>query len=343
MYVFANILQPLIDLTEAIMKFFHDQVGFGWGLSIIALTVVIRAALLPLTLRQSKSMQSLQQLQPEIKALQAKYKDDKQRLNQEMMKFYQENKVNPLGSCLPLLLQLPFFLALFYMLRKDLKIDICPGVQDYAASIDKSLSNVTCSQFFASPAGSDSPDKGDESFLFIPDLTAKATGAVLVALIVLYVGSQLASSLLMTATADKNQRRIMLALPFVFVVFVINFPAGLLVYWITTNCWTILQQQIVKRTVGPIRPPVAAAAGAGDGGSGPSLKSGIAGLLGRDSAPAGDGESVASKSGKGAKEPKEAKEPKASKDGQSNGKPETSPAKPPPPPRRKKKRSGRRR
>ncbi|MFN8131786.1 MAG: YidC/Oxa1 family membrane protein insertase [Solirubrobacteraceae bacterium] len=339
MFVLANILQPLIDLTEAIMKFFHDQVGFGWGASIIALTVVIRGAMLPLTLRQSKSMQSLQMLQPEIKALQAKYKGDKQRLNQEMMKFYQENKVNPLGSCLPLVLQLPFFLSLFYMLRKDLKIDICPGVEAYAHSINKSLSNVTCSQFFASPVGSDSPDKGDESFLFIPDLTAKATGAVLVTLIVLYVGSQLASSLLMTATADKNQRRLMLALPFVFVVFVINFPAGLLVYWITTNCWTILQQQIVRRTVGPIRPPAAAAAGATAGSDAP--KSGISGLLGRVSGgPAG---ADAKANGAPATDPKAAGKASKAKAGDGNGKPEGPAAKPPPPPRRKKKRSGRRR
>src|SRR5205809_4984814 len=97
-------------------------------MSIIALTVVVRAALIPLTLKQFKSMQALQRLQPEIKELQAKYKDDKQRLNQEMMKFYQENKVNPLGSCLPLVAQMPVFIALFYMLRTDLKHDICPRI-----------------------------------------------------------------------------------------------------------------------------------------------------------------------------------------------------------------------
>src|SRR3954468_22371666 len=105
--VFANVLQPLIDATEAAMVFIHEHVipGGAWGLSIIALTIVVRLVLLPLTLKQFKSMQALQRLQPEIKELQAKYKDDKQRLNQEMMKFYQENKVNPLGSCLPLVAQ----------------------------------------------------------------------------------------------------------------------------------------------------------------------------------------------------------------------------------------------
>ena len=115
------------------LVFFHDTVGFSWGFSIIALTIVVRAALIPLTLKQFRSMQALQSLSPEIKALQAKYKDDRQRLNQEMMKFYQENKVNPFGSCLPLVLQLPVFFSLFYMLRKDLKLDICPGIVRYAA------------------------------------------------------------------------------------------------------------------------------------------------------------------------------------------------------------------
>jgi YidC/Oxa1 family membrane protein insertase len=115
--VFANVLQPLIDITESIMVFIHDHIVASWGLSIIGLTIVVRLVLLPLTLRQFKSMQALQKLQPEIKKLQAKYKDDKQRLNQEMMKFYQENKVNPFGSCLPLVLQLPVFFSLFYMLR----------------------------------------------------------------------------------------------------------------------------------------------------------------------------------------------------------------------------------
>src|SRR3954453_18874802 len=128
MPISANVLQPLIDFFEGILKFFHDSVGFSWGLSIIALTIVVRAALVPLTLKQSHSMQSLARLKPEIKKLQEKYKDDKKRVNQEMMRFYQENKVNPFSSCLPLVAQLPVFISLFYMLRKDLRYDICPDL-----------------------------------------------------------------------------------------------------------------------------------------------------------------------------------------------------------------------
>jgi YidC/Oxa1 family membrane protein insertase len=254
MFVLANIFQPLIDAFDAVIRFFHDSVGLGWGTSIIALTVVVRAVLLPLTLKQFKSMQGLQRLAPEIKALQEKYKDDRQRLNQEMMKFYQENKVNPFGSCLPLLLQLPVFLALFYMLRKDLKEDICgPALRHYLRTHHGTITGTGCEKAAHNSA----------QFLFIPDLTSPAHGGVLVTLIILYIGSQLASSLLMSVTADRNQRFIMLGLPFMFVLFIIRFPAGLIVYWITTNVWTIGQQYVVRRTMGPMKPPTPAAAPAG--------------------------------------------------------------------------------
>src|ERR1700676_899766 len=117
---------PLITLFESIMVFIHAHlVGGSWGLAIVGLTVVIRAALIPPTLRQLKSMQEMQRLAPQISELKAKYKEDKQRQQQEIMKFYQQHKINPLASCLPLLLQLPVFISLFYMLRSDLKKHIC--------------------------------------------------------------------------------------------------------------------------------------------------------------------------------------------------------------------------
>ena len=114
----ANVLQPLIDVANSILEFWHDRSGFSWGASIIVLTVCVRLAILPLTFKQVRSMQDLQRLQPEMKRIQERYKDDRQRMNQEMMKLYQEHKVNPLGSCLPILLQLPFFISLFYLLRE---------------------------------------------------------------------------------------------------------------------------------------------------------------------------------------------------------------------------------
>jgi YidC/Oxa1 family membrane protein insertase len=308
----ANIFQPLIDVFDHVLVFFHDSVGLSWGFSIIALTVCVRAVLIPLTLKQFKSMQSLQRLAPEIKELQAKYKDDKQRLNQEMMKFYQENKVNPFGSCLPLVAQLPVFLSLFYMLRKDLKVDICPDIAAFAAQHGKSVTSVACDQV----------NPGSAGFLFINDLTAKATGATLVVLLVLYVGSQLLSSVLMSITADRNQRFIMIALPFVFVPFIQGFPAGLIVYWITTNLWTVGQQYLIRRTAGlPVR--------------GLPLPAGGSAAV----SPPSRGEKSKDKG-----TPKDAPRGKAApSDGDGGAPPRRASAPPPPPRQRRKKKTGRRR
>jgi YidC/Oxa1 family membrane protein insertase len=202
------------------------------------------------------------------------------------------------------------------MLRVDLRHDICPQINPLGAATTKVCGETP-----------------DSSFLFIPDLTDKATGWVLVVLIILYVGSQLVSTLLMSATADKNQRMIFLALPFLFVAFIWQFPAGLLVYWITTNLWTILQQSIIKKRLGPLREEAAAAAkahkeqmdleeakGGKSKGKGKSDKSGGGKALGKLSptAATADGGGGAAKA-RGTNGP------------------------PPAPPRKKKKRSGRRR
>ena len=271
---FEAILSPLIAVFQAILIFFHDTVGIGWGLAIIALTVVVRIVLLPLTIKQFRSMQALQTLSPQIKDLQAKYKGDKQRLNQEMMKFYQENKVNPFGSCLPLIAQIPVFISLFYLLRAPLKVDICGPESAILEAGRKAtpptgLDTTYCQEVIP----------GSAEFLFIPDLTAPALGWVLILLLVLYVVSQLLSSLLMSVTSDRNQKIIMIALPFVFVFFIKGFPAGLMVYWITTNFWTVGQQYFLKRATGQLPPwlggnpdglpsaPAAVAATAGGGSS----------------------------------------------------------------------------
>src|SRR5436190_22687395 len=113
-------LKPIVDACEAVLKFWHGVLGDftgSWGWSIILLTFSVRIVILPLTFKGVKSMQRMQQLQPEIKQIQARYKGDRQRMNQEIMGFYQREKVNPLGSCLPLALQIPFFIALFQLLR----------------------------------------------------------------------------------------------------------------------------------------------------------------------------------------------------------------------------------
>jgi YidC/Oxa1 family membrane protein insertase len=215
----ANIFQPLIDVANSVLTFFHDTVGVGWGVSIILLTIVTRLAILPLSLKQIRSMRALQAHQPEIKKIQEKYKGDRQRQQREMMAFYQENKINPFASCVPLLLQLPVFLSLFYLLRSD------EFSQELAAS-------------------------GDPSFLGLT-LDEKATGTALIILIVLYFVTMVGSTSIMAASAEGNQRLMMYALPVFFTPFVISFPAGLIVYWITTNLWTMGQQWVVKQVIPP--------------------------------------------------------------------------------------------
>src|SRR4051794_23863888 len=209
MYI-ANVLQPLIDACQWILEFWHDlidpddTISGSWGWAIILMTFTVRLAILPLTFKGVKSMQRLQTLQPKIKEIQARYKDDKQRMNQEVMAFYQREKVNPLGSCLPLLLQIPFFISLFYLLRSPtFKADIA----------------------------------GNPGFGPINDMAEKIVfseqPALLITLIALYVGTQLAASAVTAFSADPTQRRIMFAMPFVFTIFIVNFQAGLIVYWIT--------------------------------------------------------------------------------------------------------------
>ncbi len=334
MPILANVIQdafsPLISLFEAIMVFIHAHVvGGSWGLSIVGLTVLIRAILVPLTYRQLKSMQEMQRLAPELNALKEKYKEDKQRQQQEMMKFYKERGINPLASCLPLLLQLPVFISLFYMLRTDLKKHICGtqlvsyynshghlAVTYKAASHIATVAKLPSKYVESTVCNTVAPHSA--KFLFLPDITSKATGVVLVVLILLYVGSQVGSTLIATATADPTQRRMMLLLPLIFVIILYRYPAGLLVYWITTNLWTIGQQYLIKRRLPP-PPRVDRSAGSANGKPKTSLREAFAAATGASSgsvvAP-----DVAGTSGN-----------------VSSGPP------PPRPPRKKKKRSGRRR
>jgi YidC/Oxa1 family membrane protein insertase len=300
------------------------------------------------------SMRKMQHLQPQMKAIQQKYKQDKQRQQQEMMKFYKDNEVNPAASCLPLVAQLPVMISLFYMLRKNLRMDICPGVQQrfqehyatahhIAATSSQALGQtIQCTNYHAHFAGA--------GFLFINDITNTASGVTLVILLVLYVGTQLASTMLMSSpTMDPSQRRLMMFMPLIFVVFILRFPAGLIVYWITTNAWTMAQQYTLKRMAGP--PPAAVVDmtvveetgsgrgggrssrnGAGASGDGPvgGSSGGLGGLLRGLAAPrpSGNGEGGAGRSR-----------------GAARGNSDTAgtPATPPRPPRKKKKRSGRRR
>ena len=218
----ASILQPIEDAAEAVLQFFHDDVGLSWGTSIIALTIVVRAILIPLTYKQIKGMRALQALQPQIKQIQEKYKNDRQRMQQEMMRFYQENKVNPLASCLPLILQLPIFFALFSLLRGD----------SFEQDVESS---------------------GGAGWFFVNSVVENPQGAETIILMLLFAGS-MALSMLVTMRSSPstmgNQQYILLGgFALVGVFFVPSFPAGLSIYWITTNFWTVLQSYAAAKLI----------------------------------------------------------------------------------------------
>jgi YidC/Oxa1 family membrane protein insertase len=218
----ASILQPIEDAAESVLDFFHNNVGLSWGTSIIAMTVLVRALLIPLTYKQIKGMRALQALQPQLKEIQEKFKNDKQRMQQETMRFYQENKVNPLASCLPLILQLPIFFALFRLLRGD------TFKEDVMAS-------------------------GEESWFFISSVIEKPHGAETIVLMVLFAGSMALSTVVTmrsSPTAAGNQQYLLVGVfALMGLFFVPTFPAGLSLYWITTNFWTVLQAYAAAKLI----------------------------------------------------------------------------------------------
>ena len=275
----ANIFQPLIDVFAAVLKFFHNDLTLGWGLAIVLLTVIVRLALVPIGIKQFHSMQRMAMHMPEMKKIREKYKDNPQRMQQETMSFYKENNINPFSSCLPLLIQWPFLIGLFWTLRGNLRLDICPKIQHayqvkYAAIHHVALHTVGGQ---TTACGT----HGGSSFLFINDLTNKASGVEMVILLILYVGTSIGSSMIMMMPGtEKNQRRLMIVLPVVFALITIQFPAGALLYYIVFNLWMVVQQTVFKELIGKqYRHPAGVAIGVpGDGSV--SSGGGLRGLFG---------------------------------------------------------------
>jgi YidC/Oxa1 family membrane protein insertase len=221
------IISQLILLLHWVLVTLSDffaPLGYRWqwGLAIIGLTIIVRLILFPLTWKQYKSAQQMQVIQPEIKELQKKYKNDRAKLQEETMKLYSEHRVNPFASCLPLLLQLPVFIALYAAIKGVGPLD----APQYKVSVE-ALSNAP--------------------FLWLPHLGLPDPYYIL---LILYVATQMISTELMVATqSDQTQKWIMRAMPIMFVLFLFRFPSGLFVYWVTTNIWTIGQQLIIRRTM----------------------------------------------------------------------------------------------
>ena len=212
-----NPLRPIEDLLSNLLEWFHDTGGLSWAWSIVALVVLVRLVLVPITVRQIHSMQNLQAHAPEMKEIQQKWKHDRARQNEELMKFYRENKINPAASCLPIVLQIPIFISLFYVLR-DFEEEIFPRY----------------------------PESSLE-FLGLVDITQPTIEGWGPLLLVVYVASQLTSSYFMSTSMQKAQRILLLVLPIVFIPFILNFPSGLMVYWLTTNLWTTGQGLVTRK------------------------------------------------------------------------------------------------
>jgi len=211
-----QLLSPIQNVLEIIIVWLHQNIVSNYGIVIILLTIIVRLILTPLTITQTRSMARMQKIQPQLKELQKKYKDDKQKLQQETMAFYKQNNVNPLAGCLPLILQMPVFFALFQALRNPTE-----KVTDVVKDFDFLWLNL---------------NERDPYYI----------------LVILMVATMFLSTKL--STTDPKQSKFMYLLPVVFGFISWQFPAGILVYWVTTNVWSIGQQwivnKIVKRDVG---------------------------------------------------------------------------------------------
>ena len=259
------ILNPLYNFVSGVIVGIHYLLspifgfdsGVTWALSIVGLVVLIRIILIPLFVKQIKSQRALTALQPQMKAIQTKYKDDRQKQSEEMMKLYKEHKTNPLASCFPILAQAPIFFALFTVLN-GIAAKTDAGVSaPIARGFLKGdyLDSAAQATFFGA--------KISETFLGSPDTTVKIVTVILIFIMsatTFTTQRQLMVKGMPKMDSSNNmmlqQQKIMLYLfPVIFAVSGVNFPVGVLIYWSTTNFWTWGQQfYVIKRNPTPGSP-----------------------------------------------------------------------------------------
>ncbi|MDH6625133.1 YidC/Oxa1 family membrane protein insertase [Streptomyces sp. LBL] len=236
----------IVQFHKVYGALFGDDSGWAWGLSIVSLVILIRICLIPLFVKQIKATRAMQTLQPEMKKIQERYKNDKQRQSEEMMKLYKETGTNPLSSCLPILAQSPFFFALYHVLNA-----IATG-KTIGVINDPLLASARKAHIVGAPLAAKFTDGADK----VAQLGASLTDVRVVTaiMIVMMSASQFYTQRqLMTKNVDttiktpfmQQQKMLMYVFPVMFAVFGINFPVGVLVYWLTTNVWTMGQQMFV--------------------------------------------------------------------------------------------------
>ena len=202
-----NLLDPLFNLMGETLSTFHGW-GVPWWLAIVMLTIVVRTLLFPITYRQVRSMRRMQDLKPDMDRIRAEYKDDVQKQREEMAKLYQERQVNPLGGCLPIFIQLPIFLVLYYTIRHF------DTLESFRTGGLLWFQNLTVY---------------DHLFI-LPGL---------------YILTMMASQELTIRNTATQQKQLMRFLPIIFGVFLARFPAGLFVYWVTSNLITFAQNYVI--------------------------------------------------------------------------------------------------
>lgn len=248
-FITTPVAWVIVQFHKLYGAIFGPDTGWAWGLSIVSLVILIRICLIPLFVKQIKATRGMQTLQPEMKKIQERYKNDKQRQSEEMMKLYKETGTNPLSSCLPILAQSPFFFALYHVLNSIASNETVGDVID-----GKLLASAQQAHIFGAPLAAkfmDSPEK-------VAALDATLTNVRIVTAIMIIMMSLsqfFTQRQLMTKNVDmtvktpfmQQQKMLMYVFPVMFAVFGINFPVGVLVYWLTTNVWTMGQQMFVIR------------------------------------------------------------------------------------------------
>ena len=213
---FQRIFSPIVNVLGEVLLFFHQTIGAPWWLSIAMLTIVVRSIMFPLTVKQVRSMRAMQDLKPEMDKVRAQYQGNPQKQREEMAKVYQERGVNPLGGCLPILIQMPIFIGIFYVIR-----------------LFGGTPNVNPPRYESFTEG---------GILWFQNLSAADPTYLLP---ILSAATMLAATEVTIKNVDPSQRMLMRLLPIGFTVFLISFPAGLFVYWITSNLVTLTQNYVI--------------------------------------------------------------------------------------------------
>ncbi|MFE7069500.1 membrane protein insertase YidC [Streptomyces sp. NPDC057620] len=250
--IFSFITTPvswvIVQFHSVYGAIFGPDTGWAWGLSIVSLVILIRICLIPLFVKQIKATRAMQTLQPEMKKIQERYKNDKQRQSEEMMKLYKETGTNPLSSCLPILAQSPFFFALYHVLNSIASNDTIGVINN------RLLESAQKAHIFGAPLAAkftDSDAKVQALGSSITDVrVVTAIMIVLMSFSQFYTQRQLMTKNVDTTVKTpfmQQQKMLMYVFPIMFAVFGINFPVGVLVYWLTTNVWTMGQQMYVIR------------------------------------------------------------------------------------------------